>query len=328
MLIAGAEGMVRGASSLALKLKVSSLVIGLTVVSFGTSAPELVVNLMAAIGGTPDIAIGNIIGSNISNILLVLGVSALITPLVVKSSTVWKEVPFALLGAILLIILANDVFFDDASANMISRTDGFALLSIMLIFLYYVFSIARRRHQSLKTKPEPAKNHSSQPAAISKNDEDGVQNYSLPSSVALTIVGIIGLAVGGRILVDNAVIIAESAGLSQALIGITIIGIGTSLPELATSAMAALKKQTDLAIGNIIGSNIFNVFWIIGLTSVIQPLAYNTALNIDALIAVGVTALLMAFLLLGRTKHRLERWQGGLFVGLFVAYIVFLVMRG
>lgn len=314
ILIGGAETMVRGAASLALKLRISPLVIGLTVVSFGTSAPELIVNIYAALDGAPDLAIGNVIGSNLANILLVLGVSAIIIPLTVKSSTVWKEIPFALLGAVLLFLIANDVLFNDGSVNIISRTEGMALLAIMLIFFHYVFGVAKKDQARPKHKIESQSN--------------GIHKYSISLSLFMTIVGVVGLVIGGRLLVDNSVDIAKSAGLSEALIGITIIGIGTSLPELATSVVAALKRQTDLAIGNIIGSNIFNVFWIIGLTATIAPIPYNTVLNPDAILVIIATLLLFAFMFFGKKRHQLERWEGGVFLAIYISYLVYLALRG
>lgn len=314
ILVAGAEAMVRGAASLALKLKVSPLVIGLTVVSFGTSTPELFVNIFATLGGAPDLAVGNVIGSNLANILLVLGVSAIIIPLAVKSSTVWKEIPFALLGAVLLFLIANDLMFNDGSADIISRTEGMALLAIMLIFFYYVFGVAKKDQ--------------ARPRHAIEQQSDGIHQYSIFTSLIFTFLGVSGLVVGGRLLVENSVSIAQTAGLSEALIGITIIGIGTSLPELATSVVAALKKQTDLAIGNVVGSNIFNIFWIIGLTATIKPLPYNTALNVDALLVIFSTLLLFLFMFYGRKKHQLERWEGALFVAIYVLYIIYLIFRG
>lgn len=314
ILIAGAEGLVRGASSLASKLRVSGLVIGLTVVSFGTSAPELTVNMLAAFNGSSDLAVGNIVGSNIANIFLILGISALIVPLTVKSSTVWKEIPLALLGVLLLFAFGNDQFFDNAGYNAITRTDGFALMSLFIIFMYYIFNMAKKeRAQALESGEDP--------------DEDEIKQYSTKASVLLTIAGLAGLVIGGRLLVDGAVAVAQAAGLSEALIGLTIVGIGTSLPELATSVVAALKKQTDLAIGNVVGSNIFNIFWILGLTSTILQLDFNQNINVDVLVSIVATLLLFLFMFVGG-RRRLVRWEGGMFLALYAGYMVFLVIRG
>lgn len=312
ILIAGAEGLVRGASSLSAKLKVSPLIIGLTVVSFGTSAPELTVNLLAAANGSPDLAVGNVVGSNIANIFLILGISALIVPLKVKSSTVWKEIPLALLGVILLFIMGNDHLFDGMGFNALTRTDGIALLALMIIFMYYVFGLAKGDRAKAKEIAETG---------------SGITQYSIPSSIGMTLLGLGGLVLGGRLLVDGAVNIAEAAGLSQALIGLTIVAIGTSLPELATSIVAALKKQADIAIGNVVGSNIFNVFFVLGASSTVISLPISSALNFDIAVSVFATILLLAFMFVGG-KRRLVRWEGGVFVAMYVAYITYLVIRG
>lgn len=315
ILILGAEGLVRGASSLAAKFKVSPLVIGLTVVSFGTSAPELTINILAALQGSPDLAVANVVGSNIANILLILGVSAIIVPLAVKSSTVWKEIPLALLGIILIFILGNDVLFDGTPLNVLTRTDGIALLALMVIFMYYIFGMA-------KSDREKAVD-----AELNEEEKDDIRLYSGLMSVVLTFVGLAGLVVGGRFLVTGAIDIAQAAGLSEALIGLTIVAIGTSLPELATSVVAALRKHADIAIGNVVGSNIFNVFFVLGTTSSILPLPISNELNFDISVAVVATALLFVFMFTGK-KRRLVRWEGILFVGMYVTYLVYLVYRG
>lgn len=312
ILIAGAEGLVRGASSLSAKLRISPLIIGLTVVSFGTSAPELTVNLLAAANGSPDLAVGNVVGSNIANILLILGISALIVPLKVKSSTVWKEIPLALLGVVLIFIMGNDFLFDGVGFNALTRTDGIALLALMVIFMYYIFGLAKG--DRAKTKE------------VTDTGED-VKQYSIPLSIGMTFAGLAGLVLGGRLLVDGAVSIAEAAGLSEALIGLTIIAIGTSLPELATSVVAALKKQADIAIGNVVGSNIFNVFFVLGTSSTIISLPISSALNFDIGVSILATALLLGFMFIGG-KRRLVRWEGGVFVAMYVAYLTYLVIRG
>ncbi len=312
ILIIGAEGLVRGASSLASKLRISPLVIGLTVVSFGTSAPELTVNVISAFSGSPDLAVGNVIGSNIANILLILGISALIIPLRVKSSTVWKEIPLASLGVILVFIMANDRLFDGVPVNALTRTDGIALLALMVIFMYYVFGLAKGdRHKAKELKVVG----------------DEVANFPIINSVAMTIGGLIGLVVGGRMLVTGAVSVAEAAGLSEALIGLTVVAIGTSLPELATSVVAALRKHTDIAVGNVVGSNIFNVFFVLGTTSVITPLPINNLLNIDIAFSIFASVLLFVFMFYGG-KRRLVRAEGAIFLALYAGYLVYLVLRG
>ncbi|MGI9027289.1 MAG: calcium/sodium antiporter [Candidatus Saccharimonadales bacterium] len=311
ILIAGAEGLVRGASSLAARLNVSPLVIGLTIVAFGTSAPELTVNILAAFNGSPELAIGNVVGSNTANVLLILGITAMISSIKVKSSTVWKEIPLALLGVSLLFVMGNDVLFDGVGFNALTRTDGIALMALMAIFLYYIFGLAKSEHEQTKAKSQ----------------DENIKIYSTAVSAGLTLVGLIGLVIGGRLLVTGAIDIAAAAGLSEALIGLTIVAIGTSLPELATSVVAALKGQSDIAVGNIIGSIIFNVFWVLGLTSTITPLAFTSDINFDVLVSIGSMLLLFVYMHIAG-KRQLVRWEGASFVALYIAYIVFLVYRG
>lgn len=307
LLIKGADLLVAGSSSLAKRIGVSSLMIGLTIVAFGTSMPELVVNLLASMQGNTDIAIGNVVGSNIANILLILGVSAMVYPLAVQKGTIWKEIPFAMLAVVVLIIMANDIAIDGATISTLSRIDGLMLIGFFIIFLYYVFGLAKK----------------------GGSDEDGeaVEVLSLGRSFLMIIAGMVGLVVGGKWIVDGAVAFASSMGVSEALIGLTVVAVGTSLPELATSAVAAYKRNVDIAIGNVIGSNIFNIFWILGVSAIIKPLPFATALNFDLIVVVVVTLLLFLALFIGK-RHILERWQGGVFVAVYVAYIIFLVMRG
>lgn len=305
ILILGGESLVRGASSIAKKMKVPAIVIGLTIVSFGTSAPELIVNIFSAIRGTTDIAIGNVIGSNIANILLILGVSAIIVPLKVQRGTTWKEIPLALLAVGLVFVMVSDISLDGGAENVLTRTDGLALMAFFLVFLYYTYGLS---------KTEGAQGES-------------VAQYGMPVSIAMIVGGILLLVFGGSILVDNAVILARIAGMSEALIGLTIVAIGTSLPELVTSIMAAIHRHDDIAVGNVVGSNIFNIFWILGLTSTIAPLPVASALRFDILVNIVATMLLFALMFVD-DKHRLNRWQGMVFVGCYIGYIVTIVFRG
>lgn len=305
VLIFGAEYLVKGASSLAKRLGVPVLVIGLTVVAFGTSTPELTVNLYAAMTGATDIAIGNIVGSNIANILLILGLSALIVPLAVARSTTWKEIPFALLAMVLVWVFGNDVLLNGTGVNALTATEGLAFIGIFAIFMYYIVGLA-------KTEP-PA-------------DESTVAQYSLTYSLVCIVAGLAALVLGGRLLVDEAITIAQIFGLSEAVIGLTIVAVGTSLPELATSVIAAIRGQNDIAVGNIVGSNIFNVFWILGLSAVIAPLPMSAGLSFDTLVGIGTTVLLFLVLFLGK-RHTIDRWQGGAFILLYVAYVTFLLTQ-
>lgn len=307
LLIKSADWLVEGASSVANRLGVSALVVGLTIVSFGTSAPELVVNLLASLQGNADIAIGNIAGSNIANILLILGVSSLIYPLAVQSSTVRKEIPFSLLAIIVLTIMASDTLIDKEVTSVLSRGDGLVLVGFFAIFLYYVVGIAKE--------------------TASQSEVDEIQKFSWARSVLMVVGGTVGLVVGGSWIVDGAVLFATTLGVSEALVGLTIVAVGTSLPELATSAVAAYRKNADIAIGNVVGSNIFNVFWILGVGALIRPLPLSPVFMTDLLIAVLATVLLFLSLFVGR-RHLLERWQGGFLLVSYVTYISYLVIRG
>lgn len=302
LLVGGAEYLVRGASSAAKKWGVSGIVIGLTVVSFGTSMPELLVNLISATKGSTDLAIGNIVGSNIANIFLILGVTAIMTRLHVKENTMFKEIPFALLAIVLVFLMGNDAMFDGAGENVLSRTDGFAFLSLFIIFLYYTYGISKVM-----------------------GEKESVATYSWPKSLGMFGLGLAALAFGGNLIVDNAVEIARIAGMSERIIGLTIVAIGTSLPELATSVVAAMKGHADIAIGNAVGSNIFNVFWILGLTSIIAPIPFSVGINIDVLFASFATFLLFLFVFMFK-KHELDRWMGLTFLFLYIGYLIFLVM--
>ena len=304
LLVWGADALVRGASSIARGLGISPLVIGLTVVAFGTSMPELTVNLYAAFTGATDIALGNIVGSNIANVLLILGVSALIFPLAVKSSTVRWEIPLALMAAVLVYVFGQDVWIDAGAANSLTRSDGIALLALFVIFMFYIFAL-------VKTDPPPV--------------SGDTPTYSKGKAVGLMLLGLGGLVFGGKLLVDNAIVLARLAGLSEALIGLTVVAIGTSLPELATSVVAAWRREMDIAIGNVVGSNIFNVFWILGLTAVITPLPAPEGFARDALVMVLVTLALFLALFIGK-RHQLDRWQGGAFLLAYIAYVIFLVI--
>ena len=271
LLIKGADVLVDGASSFAKKFGISSLVIGLTIVAFGTSAPELIVNLFASIQGNTDIAIGNILGSNIANILLILGISAVIYPLAIQKGTVFKEIPLSLLAIIVVAIMANDILVDNRSFSELTRIDGLVLISFFIIFLYYTFGISK---------------------AEGENTSNNIKDRSIIKSVLMAIGGLIALTIGGKWVVDSAMEIALNIGISQAVIGLTVVAIGTSLPELATSAVAAYKKNTDIAVGNIVGSNIFNIFWILGISAIINPLPFSSLLMRDVIATVIATVLL------------------------------------
>jgi cation:H+ antiporter len=306
LLIEGANLLVEGASSVGRKLNVSDLVIGLTVVAFGTSLPELFVNIFASVRGDTDIAIGNVLGSNIANILLILGVSALISPLAVGKGTVWKEIPLSLLAALLLGIMANDHLIDGSSTSALTRSDGLVLLAFFVIFLYYSFGIARRIDGLDKHLPQ--------------------KQHGFLKSFLLIAAGLAGLGVGANWIVGAAVQIASRIGVSQSFIGLTIVAVGTSLPELATSAVAAYRKNAEIAVGNIIGSNIFNIFFILGLSAVIKPLPFSPGSNIDIGVVILASLLLFVWMFTGK-KRSLDRWEGMIFLILYGIYITFLVLK-
>lgn len=299
VLIKGADLLVDGSSSIAKRLKIPSIVIGLTIVAFGTSAPEFVVSLLASIEGHTDLAIGNILGSNIANILLILGAAAIIFPITAKKNTALKEIPLSLLAVIVLGLMAND----KTGFYGLSRIDGFVLLTFFIAFLYYTFSVSK------KNQDVPI---------------EDIKKISTKKSILYIFLGLIGLTLGGKWIVDGAIKIAEIFKISESLIGLTIVAIGTSLPELATSAIAAYKKQTDIAIGNVIGSNIFNIFWILGFSAVIHPIPFNKSSNPDILMAIIASLILFTTMFIGK-KRIIERWQGVVMVLLYVGYISFLL---
>jgi len=307
LLIKGADYLVQGASSLAKKLRVSDLIIGLTIVALGTSTPELVVNLLASFRGTTDLAIGNVLGSNIANILLILGVSATIYPLVVHQNTVYKEIPFALLAVLALFFLVNDTYFAAQSENFLSQGDGLVLLLLFIIFMYYVFSVAT-------SKPK------SEDALL----EEEIKVLPVWQSWVMIVGGILGLSFGGQWVVEGAVSIAKILGVSEKLIGLTIVAVGTSLPELVTSAMAAYRQKTDIAVGNVVGSNIMNILFILALTAVISPLPFRDNLQVDLWMVIGATVLLFLALFVGQ-QRLLERWQGVVFIVLYLMYIAYAI---
>ena len=306
LLLGGAYILVKGASGLALKTGLSEMAVGLTVVAMGTSMPELIVSLLSALKGSTDLAVGNVIGSNISNILLILGLSALITPLALEETLRWREIPFVLLATVVLAALANDHLLADATGSSLNRGDGIALLGFFVIYMYYVFSLAKQGNLS---------------------EMEVLASTSVPRNAIFVVVGIAALSLGGQWMVQGAKGLAQLLGLSEAFIGLTILAVGTSLPELATSTMAAIRGNADMAVGNVVGSNVYNVLFILGVTGTVTPVSYNVGLNIDMWILLGVTALFFVFTFTGRA-HKIDRWEGVLFLLLYGAYLSYLVLRG
>jgi len=309
LLIKGADYLIDGASSLAKRFGISSLVIGLTVIAFGTTLPELSVNIIAALENANEIAFGNIIGSNLSNILLVLGITASMYKIKIHYSTTWKEIPFSFLSILVLFILANKSTIEGSNVFQLTRIDGLILLLFFSIFIYYAFLIVRRSQAETETK------------------KTEIPKINVPLTWLMILGGSVALYIGGTWTVNGAVFIAEKLGLSEFLISATIIAIGTSLPELVTSIKAVLKQKVDIAIGNIIGANIFNILWILGITALINPINIPSFINTDIII-LGIVTLFLFFTLATDKKHELERWQGILFILAYIAYIIFLIIRG
>lgn len=302
LLIASAEWLVSGATSLAKRYNISDLTIGLTVVAFGTSAPELVVNLFAASSQHQDIVFGNILGSNNFNLFIVLGIAGLIYPLKVHVSTVWKEIPMSFAALVIFYLMVNIPF---GGERTLGRIDGIILLSLFAFFQYYIY--------------RQIKNY--EPEQTGHNDPRPVWKI-----FTLIILGLAGLVIGGRLVVSNAVLIAQVMGVSEKVISLTIIAAGTSLPELATSVVAAVKKNADIAVGNIIGSNIFNLLLVGGIGSIVRPITYNTAFNIDFYILAAGTVILFISMFIWK-KHKLGRVEAALLLMLYVSYTIYLVMK-
>ena len=306
LLIKGADFFVEGASKIARSLQVSPLLIGLTIVAFGTSAPEATVSIVAALEENAGVAIGNVIGSNIFNITFVVGLTALLNPLKVENETIRKEIPFTLLASISLLILISDISLQSMPGNFITRSDGFIFLLFFVIFLYYIFEVARQNRDKIKLE-------SSKPETI-----------PLGKNLLFTIAGLVAIIFGGDIVVGSATEIALSFGMSETLVGLTIVAIGTSLPELLTSITAALKKESEIALGNIVGSNIFNILFVLGAASVISPLAVDSKMFFDVLLMIILTIVLLIF---SRTNFRIGKREGTFLAAAYVLYMIYIIIR-
>ena len=299
LLIKGADWLVNGASSLAKRNKVSDLAIGLTIVAFGTSMPELVVNTIASFNNQSDIVLANVIGSNNFNLFVILGIVGIIFPISVKSSTAWKEIPISLVTILVLYFLANELLFQKSA--VLSMYDGFVLLFLFIAFLYYVY-------KQLKTD-----------AFATEITQDVLSKKKI---ILLLAGGLVSLIVGGKLVVDNAVAIAVAFNISNKIIGLTIIAAGTSLPELMTSVVAAFKKKSDIAIGNVIGSNIFNLLFVLPISVMVNPIEYNGTFDVDILVLLTGTALLLLAMITGKRK-KLDRWEAIIILLLFCLYTIY-----
>ncbi len=313
-LIKGADMLVEGASAIAKAFGLSAFFIGLTIVAFGTSAPELIVSTIASVRGSSGIALGNIIGSNITNTLLILGVAAIIAPLAVKRATVNKEIPFSLLAIFAVGLLVNDFLIDRVVPSGLTRIDGLVLILFFSIFVYYTFGMTKDRDNIYQKT-----------VGMIKQEES--KDYSLPVSVFMIALGLAGLVIGGRWIVNGAIFYATTLGLSETLIGLTVVALGTSLPELAASAVSAYKGRTDIAVGNVVGSNIFNLLLVLGISSTISPIGFNLALNADILILVGVTVLLLVLIYNGN-RNVIGRGEGIILLSTYAIYIMYIIIRG
>lgn len=294
MVLGGADRLTEGAASLARRMNVPEIIIGLTIVAAGTSAPELFVSLVSALKGTPDMAMGNVVGSNTMNAMLIVGCAAMVAPMTISKSTVKKDIPFSVGASILLIILGVDAF--------LGRIDGILLLSGFAAFMYYTLSQAKK-------------------GAVEKTEEV-VKQVSPWLSSLFVILGLALLVAGSNIFVDAASRVAYSLGLSEGVVGLTIVAGGTSLPELATSVVAARKGQSAIAIGNVIGSNVFNILLILGLTAAISPMQIQGITLVDMGMMLGSVSLVWLF---SYTRYTVERWEGALLVGGFLVYLAWLL---
>jgi cation:H+ antiporter len=307
LVIKGADWLVTGGSSLAKKLHVSALVIGLTVVAFGTSLPELSVNITASIKGSSEIAITNVLGSNVANIFLILGISSMIFPLTVTIGTVWKEIPLSFLAALVLGILAGDRLIDGRDFSALTRIDGLVLLSFFIIFVYYSAGIAK--------------------GATPMSEMVTSQACGIQKSIFYIIGGFLLLIVGGKLIVDGALNVAAGLKISESVIGATIVAVGTSIPELATSTVAAYRKNPDIAVGSVIGSNIFNIFFILGFSTIIKPLPVQSGDNVHIAAAIIGSMILFLCMFTGKRKI-LDRWEGALLVIGYLVYLYLVVSLG
>lgn len=303
LILIGANGLTDGAASVAKRFRIPSIVIGLTIVAFGTSAPELTVSVSSALKGSADIAIGNVVGSNIFNTLMIVGCTALVAPIVITRNTLKKEIPLCILSSIVLLICANDVLLNHATENVISTTDGLLLLCFFAIFMGYTFAIASHGNNG---------------------EQEEIRQLPVWRSVLYIIGGLAGLIFGGQWFVEGASNIARHFGISESIIGLTLVAGGTSLPELATSIVAALKKNPEIAIGNVIGSNLFNIFFVLGCSASITPLRLNGITNFDLLVLVGSGILLWLFGLFF-AKRTITRIEGSILVLCYIAYTVILI---
>lgn len=316
LLVKGADYFVDGSSNIAKKLRIPSLIIGLTIVAFGTSAPEAAVSITASINGQNGMAIGNVIGSNIFNLLMVIGASGIIKPLLVEKSILSREFPFTLLISIILIILSSDILFFNSSINTINRIDGIILLILFIVFLYYLINSAmKNRKESLCDTETSADLDMSNIKSIEKSN-------TMIKSILISVIGIAAIIFGGNLVVDSASNIASSFGVNDQLIGLTVVSIDTSLPEFVTSIIAATKGESDLALGNVLGSNIFNILFVIGASALISPMTVDPKLIINGAIMILSTILVYFY---AYRKNDISKFESITLSLLYFGYMGYLI---
>lgn len=319
LLVKGADIFVDGSSSIAKILKIPPIIIGLTIVAFGTSAPEAAVSITASINGQNGMAMGNVIGSNIFNLLMVIGASGFISTLLVEKSILSKELPFVLFTSILLVILSANIFTGGSLPYTLSRIDGIILLLLFAGFVYYLVSSALKSRKSSLHNDET----SIDIEVIDADVISGQKSAPISKSIFLSVIGILAIILGGKIVVDCASTIASSFGISDQLIGLTVVAIGTSLPEFVTSIVAATKGESDLALGNVIGSNLFNILFVLGISALISPITIDPKLFIDG--AVMIIATIVTFFFAYR-KRNVNKYESLTLMLLYVAYMAYLIM--
>ncbi len=350
LLIGGAELLVRGAVGLAQTLGVAPILVGLTVVAFGTSTPELVVNLVAAYRGQAEIGFGNIVGSNIANIGLLLGITGLLRPIVVHGVLVRREIPMMVLATFLVLVQGEDRLLTGRSENVFDRDDGITLLLLFCVFLFYTVGDALRGglnnpHEPVERVPQSERPQGAETAALPHAAEGAGEGEGRAAEIkaggvaesaekgaagllkfaGLIAGGLVLLVVGGQLTVSGATTLARSLGVSEVIIGLTLVAVGTSLPELATNLVAIVRKQGDLAVGNIVGSNIFNLLFVMGITATISPVKIPESGVVDLMVMTGFALLLVP---LAMVRRRIDRFRAAVLLAAYLGYIVWLAMRG
>lgn len=304
LVLKGADYLIDGASSLAKHMHVSEIVIGLTIVAFGTSAPELIINIFSSFAGKNELILGNILGANMLNILFTMGIAGLIYSLNFNTNTIHKEIPFSLLATLVFFILANDHFIFKTGFNRLTRIDGFILLTLLGGFLYYTFGLSK----------------------VKSFSSEEIKEYSLFKSWYFVILGFILLFIGGKVVVHNAIIIARELHVSEKLIGLTILSIGTTLPEIMTTVVASIKRRSDLVVGNLLGSNIFNLLLILGISAVISPITYDTLFNLDVIFLMSGTFFLLITVLIIKPR-KLVRREALVLLLIYIVYMALIISR-